>query len=75
MPQFNVRVTREVHDAIAATVFVRELRSPQQLLGPLIENYVDELLEDDKVVSALKLREDRGDTKPRRRRKPKTRKR
>lgn len=54
--QFNVRVSKEAHDAIEAAVFVRELRSAQPLLGPAVERLASDLAKDPAVKTAVKLR-------------------
>ena len=60
--QLNVRLTPHVQDVLDAAVFVRGLRSPQPLLEPLLDRLVAELLEDERVSAALRLREQhRGD--------------
>lgn len=46
-------------DALEAAVFVRSLRSAQELIGPVVEDFAQQLMADDDVVSAIKLREGR----------------
>jgi hypothetical protein len=57
--QLNVRLSREALDALEAAVFVRSLRSAQELIGPVVEDFAQQLMADDDVVSAIKLREGR----------------
>ncbi len=54
--QLNVRLTREAADALDAAVFVRELRSPHELVAPAIEELARELLEDADVADAVAIR-------------------
>ena len=58
-PQINVRLTQAQEDVIAAAVFVRDLRSPQALLEPLVEQLADELMRDPDVANAVRLRTSR----------------
>lgn len=43
-------------DAIQAAVFVRDLRSPQPLIGPMVEQFAAELVADPAVAAAIELR-------------------
>ena len=43
-------------DAIQAAVFVRDLRSPQPLVGPVVEELAAELADDPAVAAAIELR-------------------
>lgn len=54
--QLNIRLTTQQQDVIHAAVFVRELRSPQALFDPLLEEMTDRLLTDAEVASAVSLR-------------------
>lgn len=58
--QLNVRVSREALDALKAAVFVRSLRSAQELVGPVVEQLATQLMGDEDVASAVKLRASRG---------------
>lgn len=55
-PQLNVRLTEAQRDAIQAAVFVRDLRSPQPLLDPLLEQLAAALMDDPVVAAAVALR-------------------
>lgn len=57
--QLNVRLSREALDALEAAVFVRSLRSAQELVGPVVEHLAQQLLADEDVAVAVKLREGR----------------
>jgi hypothetical protein len=57
--QLNVRLPREALDALEAAVFVRELRSAQELVGPVVEQLAQQLLADEDVAAAVKLRKGR----------------
>jgi hypothetical protein len=57
MAQLNVRISEHTFEAITAAVYVRKLRSPQQLLGPLVEEFAAELLDDPAVADAMRLRD------------------
>ncbi len=54
--QLNVRLSRESLDALEAAVFVRSLRSAQEILGPVVEQLAQELMADEDVAAAVKLR-------------------
>jgi hypothetical protein len=56
--QVNIRVSKDVVDALDAAVFVRELRSPQELLRPVVEKLGESLAADPKIKAALRLRRD-----------------
>jgi hypothetical protein len=58
-PQLNVRLPREALDALEAAVFVRELRSAQELVGPVVEQLAQQLLAEEDVAAAVKLRASR----------------
>jgi hypothetical protein len=58
-PQLNVRLSSEALDALEAAVFVRSLRSAQELVGPAVEQLAQQLLADEDVVAAVKLRASR----------------
>jgi hypothetical protein len=55
-PQLNVRLSNEAADALDAAVFVRSLRSAQDLVGPAIEKLATELMQDTDVANAVVLR-------------------
>lgn len=57
--QLNVRLSREALDALEATVFVRSLRSAQDLVGPVVEELAQRLMSDPDVAQAVKLRDGR----------------
>jgi hypothetical protein len=57
--QLNVRLSSEAVDALEAAVFVRSLRSAQELVGPAVEQLAQQLLADEDVAAAVKLREGR----------------
>lgn len=57
--QLNVRLSSEAVDALEAAVFVRSLRSAQELVGPVVEQLAEQLLADEDVAAAVKLRADR----------------
>lgn len=57
--QLNVRLSSEAVDALEAAVFVRSLRSAQELVGPVVEQLAQQLLADEDVAAAVKLRADR----------------
>lgn len=54
--QLNIRLSKEALDALEAAVFVRSLRSPQELVGPAVEQLAQRLLADEDVAAAVKLR-------------------
>jgi hypothetical protein len=54
--QLNVRLSREALNALEAAVFVRSLRSSQELVGPVVEQMAQQLLADEDVAAAVKLR-------------------
>lgn len=54
--QLNVRLPREVLDALEAAVFVRSLRSAQELVGPVVEQLAKQLLAEEDIAAAVKLR-------------------
>jgi hypothetical protein len=54
--QLNVRLSSEAVDALEAAVFVRSLRSAQELVGPVIEQLAQQLLADEDIAAAVKLR-------------------
>jgi hypothetical protein len=54
--QLNVRLSSEAVDALEAAVFVRSLRSAQELVGPVVEHLAQQLLADEDVAAAVKLR-------------------
>ena len=55
-PQVNVRVSQETLDVLEATTFVRRLRSPQELVGPVIDALARRLRESPEVEAALRAR-------------------
>jgi hypothetical protein len=55
-PQLNVRLPREALDALEAAVFVRSLRSAQELVGPVVEQLAQQLLAEEDVAAAVRLR-------------------
>jgi hypothetical protein len=59
--QLNVRLSRDALDALEAAVFVRSLRSTQELVGPVVEQLAQQLLADEDVAAAVKLRAGRQD--------------
>ncbi|MEI2702572.1 MAG: hypothetical protein V9E83_09255 [Baekduia sp.] len=54
--QVNIRVTQEQHDVLQAAVYVRELKSAQDLLAPEVEHLTAELMKDRRVAEAYRLR-------------------
>jgi hypothetical protein len=54
--QLNVRLSTDALDALEAAVFVRSLRSAQELVGPVIEQLAKQLLADEDVAAAVMLR-------------------
>lgn len=54
--QLNVRLSSEALGALEAAVFVRSLRSAQELVGPVVEQLAQELMADEDVAAAVKLR-------------------
>jgi hypothetical protein len=54
--QLNVRLSSAALDALEAAVFVRSLRSAQELVGPVVEHLAQQLLADEDVAAAVKLR-------------------
>lgn len=54
--QINVRISEEAHRALVAAVFVRDLRSPQEILGPAVEEVARELMQDKAIAQAVNLR-------------------
>jgi hypothetical protein len=57
LEQLNLRVSREAADLFQAAVFVRDLKSVQELLRPVLEAHADALRTDDSVTAAVALRE------------------
>lgn len=57
--QLNVRLSSEALDALEAAVFVRSLRSAQELVGPVVEQLAKQLMADEDVAAAMKLRASR----------------
>jgi DNA-binding ferritin-like protein (Dps family) len=57
LPQINLRFPTEVVDVLEAAVFVRDLRGPQELLGPVVTEHAAKLLEDEAVQAAVSARE------------------
>lgn len=55
-PQVNIRLTQEQHDVLQAAVFVRGLKSAQDLIGPEVERLVEGLTSDQGVSDALRVR-------------------
>jgi hypothetical protein len=55
-PQLNVRLSREAADALEAAVFVRSLRSAQDLVGPAVEELAASLAQDPDIAAAIALR-------------------
>ena len=55
-PQLNVQVSSAALDAIQAAVFVRDLRSPQPLIAPVVEKFAAGLAEDPAIAAAIQLR-------------------
>lgn len=60
LQQIYVRVSRLTLDALEATVYVRRLRSAQELIGPVVEALAEKLRAAPDVAAALKSRHDRG---------------
>jgi hypothetical protein len=54
--QLNVRLPTEALDALEAAVFVRSLRSAQELVGPVVEQLATRLMADEDIAAAVKLR-------------------
>lgn len=54
--QLNVRVSESVRDTIDAAVFVRDLRGPQELVEPALEQLAGLLRLDPLIQEALRLR-------------------
>jgi len=54
--QVNVQLSEEARDILEAAAFVRDVRSHQELLRPVIEGFASELANDPAVASALRLR-------------------
>jgi len=57
--QIYVRVSRTTLDALEAAVYVRRLRSAQELVGPIVEALGEKLAAAPDVAAALKSRRDR----------------
>lgn len=55
-PQLNVKLSREAADALEAAVFVRSLRSAQDLVGPAVEELAASLAQDADIAAAIELR-------------------
>jgi hypothetical protein len=55
-PQLNVRLSDAAADAFDAAVFVRSLRSAQELAGPALEELAEQLMTDPAVADAVALR-------------------
>ena len=54
--QVNIRVTQEQHDVLQAAVFVKGLKSAQDIIGPEVERLVEGLTSDQRVSDALRAR-------------------
>ena len=50
--QLNIRLTQEQHDVLQAAAFVRDLRSPQDVITPMLTDLVADLLTNENVVKA-----------------------
>ncbi len=55
-PQLNIKLSREAADALEAAVFVRSLRSAQDLVGPAVEELAASLAKDSEIAAAIVLR-------------------
>lgn len=55
--QINIRVTLQAFEVLEAAVFVRKLRSPQDVLGPIAEQFLSSLAEEPDVKAAMGIRE------------------
>lgn len=54
--QINLQVEQSTADLLDAAVFIRNLRSPQELLKPLVEGLATELARDPRISEAASLR-------------------
>ncbi len=61
--QINIRVSQEAFDAFDAVVFLQELRSVQEILGPVLEAHARELAERPDVRGLIAMREAHRETR------------
>lgn len=54
--QVNIRLSEEQHDVLQAAVFVKGLKSAQDIIGPEVERVVKDLTSDQRISDAVKAR-------------------
>ena len=56
--QLNIQLEQKDFDLLEAAVFLRRLKSPQELIRPLIETLLEELASNPAVAKAVAQRQD-----------------
>lgn len=59
--QINLRLESNTVEVLEAAIYLRRHRGMQELLGPVIEEFAQQLAEDESVRRAVELRGDVGD--------------
>lgn len=54
--QVNIRVSQEQHDVLQAAVYVRDLKSAQDLIAPEVERLATKLMKDQRIAEVHQLR-------------------
>ena len=57
-PQINFRVEPATMEVLEAAIYARRLRGPQELLGPLIEKFAQQLATEPGVTTAMRARQE-----------------